>query len=93
MAEKITKRNVVRKDRNRRRRIREHLDRVKLPPPRPRVRRLRKRPPEWHGLETWGSPNRKYRRKGSLPVWLDRTNKARGERRRQRRHRRLMARR
>jgi len=56
---------------------------------------------EWHGVETYGLPNRAHRRRGAhgsghmeghLPAW-EATCRARGERRRQRAHRRRMARR
>lgn len=57
---------------------------------------------EWHGVETYGVPNRAHRRRamkhgyghyrGHLPGW-ERTARARGERRRQVAHRRRMARR
>lgn len=96
-AERKTRDELARKDRNRRRRIREYLDSMPIPPPPRRVRRLRRRPPEWHGVDVRVSVNRVDKRRqlssgghqGSSPTLG--AQRARGERRKQRRHRRLMA--
>jgi len=92
-----TKREVARKDRNRRRRAAEHLEQARIEPPRPyrRVRRLTMR--DWHGVETESRPNRKARRRFGISeigiMTEGQIQELRRERRRQRAHRRRMARR
>ena len=94
-AERKTRSELARKERNRRRRVREYLDTMPIAPPTRYVRRLRQRPPEWHGIEVRTRENRKVRRRyglslpsGVMPAVKE--QRLRGARRRARAHRRRM---